>query len=94
MISFKWVDYIKGYEIDYYNDATKKEQSELKEKLGLSETFHLGLYHKEGDEWYSRSSGMIFKIKDLDYYPRLKEHLDSEFNKFMRKIKLEKLTNG
>lgn len=41
--------------------------------------------------WFSRSSGMVFDLSHLDYYPKLKKYLDQKFKIFMRKEKLKQL---
>ena len=49
------------------------------------------VFLKKNDEWTQRMSGMTFNIKNLDYYKKLKEYLNKEFNKFERKQKLMKI---
>lgn len=93
MAKFEWEDYVHGYEIDFYNGLTESENKKLKKKLGMSYSTFLGTYFKEGNEWYQRSSGMIFNLKQTEYYPKLKEYLDKEFEKFIRKEKLKEI-NG
>lgn len=88
---FYWEDYVNSWEINYYNNLTEEETKSLKEKLGMS---YLGIYYKSGDEWCSRSSGMLFNITNSSYYSKLKEHLNKEFNIFIRKQKLKKINEN
>ena len=91
MSQFYYEKYVNNYEIDYY-DLTYDEKKVLMNKLKLRE-YELGCYYKSGNDWTLRTSGMSFNITQMNYYPRLKEHLDNEFRIFMRKQKLEKIEN-
>lgn len=88
MAEFYFEEYIKNYEIDFYNEGTEEEKSYLKSK-GIS----IDTYYKDSDKWCSRSGGMTFNLTHMTSYPALKEYLDYRFNMYMRKKKLEKLKN-
>lgn len=89
MANFHWEKYVNNWEINF-NGLTEEENESLRKKLGMGREF-LGTYYKDGDEWCMRSSGMCFNLTETSYYPKLKEYLDNEFKKFIRKKKLEEL---
>ena len=76
------------YELDFYH--YKDERDRLSEELKIAK-YDLSCFIKKGNEWCRRSSGMIFNIKSLSYYPIIKEYLDKELLKYLRKSKLENI---
>lgn len=76
----------KYYEIDFYNHSTKEEAFYF-----INNKIELGTFYKEHNDWIKRTSGMIFNIKNSNYYSTLKEYLDKRFNLYMRKIKIDNI---
>lgn len=91
MVEFRWCNYVRNWEIDYYNGLSQEESDKLKQLLNLDS---LGCYYKSGDEWKERISGMCFKLTSTPRYPKLKEYLDLEFKKFIRKKKIQKINDN
>jgi len=91
MAQFKYDDYVRNYEIDYFNDLTANETILLSKKLRISEQHIKKCFFKSGGEWCCIVGGMTFNIKDCDWYPIMKKHLDKEFERFIRKEKLKQI---
>jgi modification methylase len=91
MANFYFDKYVHSYEIDLYNHVTNEEKIILYKIFENNYGMIGGIYFIKGGDWYSRSSGMVYNIKSMDYYPALKEYLDYRFNLYMRKLKLEKI---
>lgn len=94
MAQFKYDTYIRNYEIDYFNDLSIGEKLDLSKKLGISEQHMKRCFFRSGNEWGCIVGGMTFNIKDCDWYPIMKRHLDKEFNIFIRKQKLKKINEN
>ncbi len=93
MVQFYYNKYVNNYEIDYSNDLTKEEKIELSNKLRIPVEYIAKCFYKSGNDWSFRLSGMTFNIKNSNWYPKIKKHLDKEFEKFMRKEKIKQI-NG
>ena len=78
------------YEIDFYNHGTEEEKQFLS-KLSKHEEA-IGVFFKNGTNWSKRLSGMTFRISAMNYYPKLKEYLDHKLNIYLRKSKLQKIS--
>lgn len=89
MANFYYERYVHNYEIDFYNDGTKKEKDFLNKN-----NIDIGCYYRDGIKWSKRMSGMTFNIKHSSYYTILKKYLDSRFNIFIRKEKLKNLNKN
>jgi len=91
MAQFYYEEYVQNYEVDYHNELTIDEKDKLSKKLGISVEYISHCFFKTYDGWSYRISGMTYNIKGEDWYPIIKEHLDKEFLKFMRKEKLKQI---
>jgi hypothetical protein len=78
----------KYYEIDFYNHSTEEEALYF-----INNNIELGTFYKDHNDWVKRISGMTFNIKNVKYYPILKQYLDKRFQSYLRKIKIENI-NG
>lgn len=78
------------YEIDFYNDIKYDVKIKISKNLELNFDDVDDCYMLDND-WKKRSSGMVFNIKHLNYYPIIKKFLDNELKKFLRKEKLKKI---
>jgi hypothetical protein len=87
---FCWNYYVNNWQIDYYR-LSKEEKEYLSKQLKTNIRNMDHIFYKSGDDWCTISSGMVFDIKNLYWYPIMKKHLDNRFKEFIRNKKIEDL---
>jgi len=91
MSKFK-INSLNNYEIDFYNYGTESEKKFLSSLSKHNDC--ISCFYNEGSIWAKRISGMTFRLNGMNYYPKLKEYLDHKLNIYLRKLKLQKISQS
>lgn len=78
------------YEIDFYNYGSESEKNFLSNLSKRNDC--VACFYKSGSDWIKIVSGMTFRLNGMSYYQKLKEYLDHKLNLYLRKSKLQKIS--